>query len=38
MKDLCTVSDKGQQISVAGAWPTRGREQKSRPDFTPGRV
>lgn len=38
MKDLGTVSDKGQQINVAGAWPTGGREQKIRPDFIPGRV
>lgn len=38
MKDLGTVSDKGEQISVAGAGPTWGREQKIRPDFTLGKV
>lgn len=38
MKDLGTDSDKGEQISVAGAWPTGGREQKIRPDFTLGSV
>ena len=34
VKALGTLSDKREQISVAGAWPTGGREQKIRPDFT----